>query len=83
MAPVTEEYVPAKARNEEYKRLGEHNGRRRREDKILVSKWYKGVGAPQGKTKERGVGKTRTCNQSRQSMAPAGHEVTAEEPAGQ
>jgi hypothetical protein len=50
MAPVTAEYVPAKASNEEYKRLGEHNGRRRREDKILVSKWYKGVGAPQGKT---------------------------------
>ncbi len=58
MAPVTAEYVPAKASNEEYvcvrrfeyKRLDEHNGRRRREDKILVSKWYKGVGAPQGKT---------------------------------
>ncbi len=38
----------------------------------VVSKEYK-----------RGGGKERTCNQSSHSMAPAGHEVTAEELARQ
>jgi hypothetical protein len=55
---------------------------------ILVTKWYKGV---EGLTKphkakpsqRHKASPTRTCNQSSQSMAPAGHEVTAEEPAGQ
>jgi hypothetical protein len=43
-----------------------------------------GVAAPQGKTQESGVGTARTCHQSStQSMAPAGHEVTAEDPATQ
>ena len=51
--------------------------------KILISKWYKGVGGPTNKTCERRVGKERTSHQSSQSMAPARHEVTAEEPAGQ
>jgi hypothetical protein len=52
-------------------------------EKKIVSKWHKGVEGPQAKTLERSVGEARTCNQISQSVEPAGHEVTAEEPAGQ
>jgi hypothetical protein len=98
VAPGTAEYVPTNASDEKYAHAdsntsvkvdtreeeGENMGAGTRYTvNIRVSKWYKGVGSPQGKTCERGVGKARTCNQSSQSMAPAGHEVTAEEPAGQ
>ena len=80
----------------EHKRLGEHTeeegekmGAGTRFTVImLVSKRYKGVEGstrPHKASHEKEVWPKQGCvNQSSQSMAsPAGHEVTAEEPAGQ